>query len=133
MFACLALYKTYKHQTVSSCFTCSMSPDSISCPFSSAELTIAVAVMSQFGFENDIHNVLRLDMPITNAPMARWQRKASTSNSTNTSSLSPNKSTSRSVSLSKTPSKTPGTSHISPAPCHCSVGVSSVLHIQCLS
>ncbi|XP_051984392.1 cell division cycle protein 20 homolog isoform X2 [Xyrauchen texanus] len=68
--------------------------------------------MSQFGFENDIHNVLRLDMPITNAPMARWQRKASTSNSTNSNplSLSPSKSANRSVSLSKTPSKTPGKS-----------------------
>uniref|UniRef100_A0A8C2F236 Cell division cycle 20 homolog n=1 Tax=Cyprinus carpio TaxID=7962 RepID=A0A8C2F236_CYPCA len=64
--------------------------------------------MSHFGFENDIHNVLRLDMPITNAPIARWQRKASTSNSTNTNSLSPNKSVNSSVSLSKTPSKTPG-------------------------
>lgn len=64
--------------------------------------------MSQFGFETDIHNVLRLDMPITNAPMARWQRKASTSSSTNTKSLSPNKNVNRSVSLSKTPSKTPG-------------------------
>ncbi|XP_051554744.1 cell division cycle protein 20 homolog [Myxocyprinus asiaticus] len=68
--------------------------------------------MSQFGFENDIHNVLRLDMPITNAPIARWQRKASTSNSTNSNSLSlsPSKSANRSVSLSKTPSKTPGKS-----------------------
>lgn len=64
--------------------------------------------MAHFGFENDIHNVLRLDMPITNGPMARWQRKASTSNSTNPNSLSPNKSVNRSVSLSKTPSKTPG-------------------------
>ncbi|KAL0200352.1 hypothetical protein M9458_003539, partial [Cirrhinus mrigala] len=63
--------------------------------------------MSHFGFENDIHNVLRLDMPITNAPMARWQRKASTSSSSNTSSLTPNKSVNRSASLSKTPSKTP--------------------------
>ncbi|RXN25856.1 cell division cycle 20-like protein [Labeo rohita] len=64
--------------------------------------------MSHFGFENDIHNVLRLDMPITNAPMARWERKASTSSSSNISSLTPNKSVNRSVSLSKTPSKTPG-------------------------
>ncbi|XP_052405526.1 cell division cycle protein 20 homolog isoform X2 [Carassius gibelio] len=64
--------------------------------------------MSHFEFENDIHSVLRLDMPITNAPIARWQRKASTSSSTNTNSLSPNKSVNRSVSLSKTPSKTPG-------------------------
>ncbi|XP_062843731.1 cell division cycle protein 20 homolog isoform X2 [Trichomycterus rosablanca] len=64
--------------------------------------------MAHFGFENDIHSVLKLDMPITNAPMARWQRKASTSTSANTSALSPNKSTNRSLSMSKTPSKTPG-------------------------
>uniref|UniRef100_A0A8C2DZ08 Cell division cycle protein 20 homolog n=1 Tax=Cyprinus carpio TaxID=7962 RepID=A0A8C2DZ08_CYPCA len=87
--------------------------------------------MSHFGFENDIHNVLRLDMPITNAPMARWQRKASTSSSTNASSLSPNKSMNRSASLSKTPSKTPGKCHMGAA--HCRAGVSSVLHIRCLS
>uniref|UniRef100_A0AAR2KUR7 CDC20/Fizzy WD40 domain-containing protein n=1 Tax=Pygocentrus nattereri TaxID=42514 RepID=A0AAR2KUR7_PYGNA len=65
--------------------------------------------MSHFGFENDIHSVLKLDMPITNAPMARWQRKASTSTSAHAGALSPNKSTNRSLSLSKTPSKTPGT------------------------
>ncbi|KAK1790690.1 hypothetical protein P4O66_014556, partial [Electrophorus voltai] len=64
--------------------------------------------MSHFGFENDIHSVLKLDMPITNAPMARWQRKASTSTSANTSALSPSKSSNRSISMSKTPSKTPG-------------------------
>ncbi|XP_059201427.1 cell division cycle protein 20 homolog [Centropristis striata] len=61
--------------------------------------------MAQFGFENDIHSILKLDMPITNAPMARWQRKASSSN---TSGLSPGKSGNVSQSLSKTPSKTPG-------------------------
>ncbi|XP_055049756.2 cell division cycle protein 20 homolog [Misgurnus anguillicaudatus] len=64
--------------------------------------------MAHFCLENDIHNILRLDMPITTPPMARWQWKASTSNSTNPNSLSPNKSVNRSVSLSKTPSKTPG-------------------------
>ncbi|KAG5280193.1 hypothetical protein AALO_G00086060 [Alosa alosa] len=61
--------------------------------------------MAQFGFENDIHNVLKLDMPIANAPMARWQRKASTSTSKPPGALSPGN---RSVSTSKTPSKTPG-------------------------
>ncbi|XP_076837495.1 cell division cycle protein 20 homolog isoform X2 [Brachyhypopomus gauderio] len=66
--------------------------------------------MAHFGFENDIHSVLKLDMPITNAPMARWQRKASTSASANTSALSPSKSSNRSISMSKTPSKTPGKS-----------------------
>lgn len=70
--------------------------------------------MAQFGFENDVHSILKLDMPITNAPIARWQRKASSSLSsanvtnTNTNALSPGKSANGSMSLSKTPSKTPG-------------------------
>ncbi|KAM6948504.1 cell division cycle protein 20 homolog [Aplochiton taeniatus] len=68
--------------------------------------------MAQFGFENDIHSILKLDMPITNAPMARWQRKASSSlsstNVANASALTPSKSANGSMSLSKTPSKTPG-------------------------
>ncbi|KAM9844608.1 cell division cycle protein 20 homolog [Aulostomus maculatus] len=62
--------------------------------------------MAQFGFENDIHSILKLDMPITNAPMARWQRKASSSNTSG--GLSPGKSANASLSSSKTPSKTPG-------------------------
>lgn len=66
--------------------------------------------MAHFGFENDINSVLKLDMPITNAPMmARWQRKGSSSNAAaNMSSLSPGKSVNVSQSSSKTPSKTPG-------------------------
>ncbi|MED6275860.1 ubiquitin-protein transferase activating protein, partial [Characodon lateralis] len=64
--------------------------------------------MAQFGFENDIHSILKLDMPITNAPMARWQRKASSSNTAGLSSLSPGKSANVSLSSSKTPTKTPG-------------------------
>ncbi|XP_062259535.1 cell division cycle protein 20 homolog [Platichthys flesus] len=64
--------------------------------------------MAQFGFENDIHSILKLDMPISNAPMARWQRKASSSNTSAQSGLSPGKSTNVSLSSSKTPSKTPG-------------------------
>lgn len=65
--------------------------------------------MAQFGFENDIHNILKLDMPIPNAPMARWQRKAnSTTSASINNPLSPSKSQNRSVSMSKTPSKTPG-------------------------
>ncbi|XP_041662373.1 cell division cycle protein 20 homolog [Cheilinus undulatus] len=64
--------------------------------------------MAQFGFENDIHSILKLDMPITNAPMARWQRKASSSNSSALGGLSPGKSSNTSLSSSKTPSKTPG-------------------------
>uniref|UniRef100_A0A3P8YK26 CDC20/Fizzy WD40 domain-containing protein n=1 Tax=Esox lucius TaxID=8010 RepID=A0A3P8YK26_ESOLU len=67
--------------------------------------------MAQFGFENDIHSILKLDMPITNAPMARWQRKASSSvlaSSANPSARSPGKNGNKSLSMSKTPSKTPG-------------------------
>ncbi|KAG8014162.1 Cell division cycle protein 20-like protein [Nibea albiflora] len=64
--------------------------------------------MAQFGFENDVHSILKLDMPITNAPMARWQRKASSSNTSSLSGLSPGKSANVSLSSSKTPSKTPG-------------------------
>nr|XP_020451556.1 cell division cycle protein 20 homolog [Monopterus albus] len=64
--------------------------------------------MAQFGFENDIHSILKLDMPITNAPMARWQRKASSSDASALSGLSPGKSANVSLSSSKTPSKTPG-------------------------
>ncbi|XP_037644115.1 cell division cycle protein 20 homolog isoform X1 [Sebastes umbrosus] len=64
--------------------------------------------MAQFGFENDIHSILKLDMPITNAPMARWQRKASSSSSSALNGLSPGKSANVSLSSSKTPSKTPG-------------------------
>lgn len=66
--------------------------------------------MAQFGFENDIHSILKLDMPITNAPViARWQRKGSSSNTAAAlSSLSPGKPANLSQSSSKTPSKTPG-------------------------
>ncbi|XP_078075559.1 cell division cycle protein 20 homolog isoform X2 [Mustelus asterias] len=74
--------------------------------------------MSQFVFESDINNLLKLDAPITNGPLARWQRKAkennsasgSMSTSANTSGLSPMKTTNRSLNASKvvTPSKTPG-------------------------
>ncbi|XP_028283650.1 cell division cycle protein 20 homolog [Parambassis ranga] len=64
--------------------------------------------MAQFGFENDIHSILKLDMPLTNAPMARWQRKASSCSTSTMNGLSPGKSTNASLSSSKTPSKTPG-------------------------
>ncbi|MGH0161027.1 UNVERIFIED_CONTAM: hypothetical protein FKN15_040360 [Acipenser sinensis] len=69
--------------------------------------------MSQFVFESDLQSVLKLDMPITNAPMPRWQRKASSSSgsgstSANTSSLTPVKAGNKSLSTSKTPGKTPG-------------------------
>ncbi|KAK3513589.1 hypothetical protein QTP70_025368 [Hemibagrus guttatus] len=64
--------------------------------------------MAHFGFENDVQNLLKLDMPLTNAPMARWQRKANTSTMSSSNPLSPNKSANRSQSMSKTPNKTPG-------------------------
>ncbi|XP_037538155.1 cell division cycle protein 20 homolog [Nematolebias whitei] len=73
--------------------------------------------MAQFGFENDIHSILKLDMPITNAPViARWQRKGSSSNTAAAlSSLSPGKPASLSQSSSKTPSKTPGKNKKTPS------------------
>ncbi|TNN40607.1 Cell division cycle protein 20 [Liparis tanakae] len=64
--------------------------------------------MAQFGFENDIHSILKLDMPITNGPMARWQRKASSSSASALNATSPGKSAGVSGSSLKTPSKTPG-------------------------
>ncbi|XP_043941343.1 cell division cycle protein 20 homolog [Protopterus annectens] len=73
--------------------------------------------MSQFVFENDLNNILKLDTPLVNAPLARWQRKIKESggaggplNVSNTSGLSPAKNANRSHSSSKTPSKTPGKS-----------------------
>ena len=85
--------------------------------------------MSQFSFENEIRNVLRMDAPITKAPVVRWQRKLNES-SFNTSrndsvhmtpmAKTPKKSVNASSSavlnpktptnkgLFKTPHKTPG-------------------------
>ncbi|KAM4552591.1 cell division cycle protein 20 homolog [Odontesthes bonariensis] len=71
--------------------------------------------MAHFGFENDIHSILKLDMPITNAPMARWQRKASSSNISAVNGLSPGKSANVSLNSSKTPSKTPGKNKKTPS------------------
>ncbi|XP_027875201.1 cell division cycle protein 20 homolog [Xiphophorus couchianus] len=71
--------------------------------------------MAQFGFENDVHSILKLDMPITNAPMARWQRKASSSNTSSLNTLSPGKSANVSLSSSKTPNKTPGKNKKTPS------------------
>ncbi|XP_053572164.1 LOW QUALITY PROTEIN: cell division cycle protein 20 homolog [Bombina bombina] len=70
--------------------------------------------MSQFVFETDLNSIIKLDAPITNAPLARWQRKAkeggSTSGNTsaNSSIISPMKASNRSYGPSKTPSKIPG-------------------------
>ncbi|KAM4642845.1 cell division cycle protein 20 homolog [Discoglossus pictus] len=72
--------------------------------------------MAQFVFESDLNSILKLDTPITNAPLARWQRKAkeagssSGSTSANSSMVSPMKASNKSYSSSKTPSKTPGKS-----------------------
>uniref|UniRef100_A0AAY4C2E0 Anaphase-promoting complex subunit 4-like WD40 domain-containing protein n=1 Tax=Denticeps clupeoides TaxID=299321 RepID=A0AAY4C2E0_9TELE len=38
--------------------------------------------MALFGFEKDVHNILKLDIPVTNAPVARWQRKTSKTSKT---------------------------------------------------
>lgn len=64
--------------------------------------------MAHFGFDNDVRSILKLDMPITNGPMARWQRKASSSSATGLQGLSPGKFANVSLSFLKTPSKTPG-------------------------
>ncbi|KAG9462727.1 hypothetical protein GDO78_023246 [Eleutherodactylus coqui] len=72
--------------------------------------------MAQFIFENDLNSILKLDTPITNAPLARWQRKAkevtcsSANTSMNSTAPSPMKAANRSHSTSKTPTKTPGKS-----------------------
>lgn len=71
--------------------------------------------MAQFGFDNDMHSILKLDMPITNAPMARWQRKASSSNTSTLGALSPGKSANASMGSSKTPSRTPGKNKKTPS------------------
>uniref|UniRef100_A0A8C3T8E4 Cell division cycle 20 n=1 Tax=Chelydra serpentina TaxID=8475 RepID=A0A8C3T8E4_CHESE len=83
--------------------------------------------MAQFVFESDLHGLLKLDTPIPNAPLARWQRKAKESNAsvagpgpspanTSTTGLSPMKPANRSHSTSKTPSKTPGESELGLVP-----------------
>lgn len=67
--------------------------------------------MAQFGFQSDIRSILKLDMPITNAPMAKWQRKARrTSNTSAANGLSPGKSANVSLISSKVPRKPPGKS-----------------------
>nr|XP_015812424.2 cell division cycle protein 20 homolog [Nothobranchius furzeri] len=71
--------------------------------------------MAQFGFENDIHSILKLDMPITNAPIARWQRKASSSTTPALGGLSPGRPANASLSSSKTPGKTPGKNKKTPS------------------
>ncbi|KAK3602235.1 hypothetical protein CHS0354_032875 [Potamilus streckersoni] len=63
--------------------------------------------MSHFSFENVVSELTRLDAPIQNGPMMRWQRKALESAGRQTSSniavpLSPNQARS-----TKTPGKTP--------------------------
>ncbi|XP_068197130.1 cell division cycle protein 20 homolog [Antennarius striatus] len=48
--------------------------------------------MAQFGFENDLQSILKLDAPITNVPTARWQRKSSSPDAPASDGLSPRKS-----------------------------------------
>jgi hypothetical protein len=35
-------------------------------------------MMAHFGLENDLNSVIRMDAPITRAPLMRWQRKMAT-------------------------------------------------------
>ncbi|KPP71414.1 cell division cycle protein 20-like [Scleropages formosus] len=64
--------------------------------------------MTHFGFESEVQNLLKLDMPVSSALTARYHRKGSSSSAATLGVLSPGKTGNRSLSLSKTPSKTPG-------------------------
>lgn len=65
--------------------------------------------MSQFNFENELNNVLRMDAPLSKGPPIRWQRKedcnASVNSSLNisTASKTPMKNVNRSMNNPKTP------------------------------
>ncbi|XP_028820211.1 cell division cycle protein 20 homolog [Denticeps clupeoides] len=63
--------------------------------------------MALFTFEKHVHNILKLNLAVSNSPVARWQRKTSTPTSaaTDTGSLYPGISGNRSRSTSKTPGK----------------------------
>lgn len=67
--------------------------------------------MAHLVFEADLHGLLKLDTPIPNAPLARWQRKAKESGAPGPGAeagLSPMKPANRLPSGSKTPGRTPG-------------------------
>ncbi|XP_028937516.1 cell division cycle protein 20 homolog [Ornithorhynchus anatinus] len=64
--------------------------------------------MAQFGFESDLHSLLRLDTPIANAPPARWQRKAKDTPGAPGPGPSPMRPANRTHGGAKTPRRTPG-------------------------
>lgn len=67
--------------------------------------------MAHLVFEADLHGLLKLDTPIPNAPLARWQRKAKESGAPGPGTdagVSPMKPANRLPSGSKTPARTPG-------------------------
>uniref|UniRef100_A0A7M4FHY6 Cell division cycle 20 n=1 Tax=Crocodylus porosus TaxID=8502 RepID=A0A7M4FHY6_CROPO len=67
--------------------------------------------MTHFGFESDLHTLLRLDAPILNAPPARWQRKARDGPAApGPATLSPMKPSNRAHGAGRTPGRTPGKS-----------------------
>ncbi|XP_035393924.1 cell division cycle protein 20 homolog [Cygnus olor] len=69
--------------------------------------------MAHLVFEADLHGLLKLDTPIPNAPLARWQRKAKESGAPGPGTdagASPMKPANRLPSGSKTPARTPGKS-----------------------
>lgn len=69
------------------------------------------SAMAHLVFEADLHGLLKLDTPIPNAPLARWQRKAKESGAPGPGAeagLSPMKPANRLPSGSKTPGRTPG-------------------------
>lgn len=89
------------------------------CPCPCPALTAArppAAAMTHFGFESDLHTLLRLDAPIPNAPPARWQRKARDGPAPagpapaapGPATLSPMKPSNRAHGAGRTPGRTPG-------------------------
>ena len=62
--------------------------------------------MSQFSFQTEVSDLLRLDAPINKGPAPRWQRKSTERRSSSTASSTPLRNSSR-LNTSKTPSKTP--------------------------
>ncbi|XP_037132405.1 cell division cycle protein 20 homolog isoform X1 [Syngnathus acus] len=81
--------------------------------------------MAHFGLENDIGDTLKVDVPVTNGPIARWQRKASLSNALS-SGLSPVKYANTSVNTTKTPGRTPGIPHVTAEFLSCGADVTRI-------
>uniref|UniRef100_A0A2K6TVB3 CDC20/Fizzy WD40 domain-containing protein n=1 Tax=Saimiri boliviensis boliviensis TaxID=39432 RepID=A0A2K6TVB3_SAIBB len=61
--------------------------------------------MVQLAFESDLHSLLQLDTPISNAPLSRWHRKAKEAAGR---VPSPMRAANRSHSAGRTPGRTPG-------------------------